>query len=196
MLKASAQAGDTLIEVLLAITIFSMVSVGAMTIMNQGTNAAQRALEISLVRQQVDAQAESLRAAQQAHAATGSPASSSWNQVIGPDTAHFNDNDCPDTPNGTPMNGNFIMDARDATRETAAEWLKPINTADAPPHAQVRYAGGQATSYGIWIERDEATSGDANTPPAYNFTVRACWYGAGMNTPMRLETVVRLYDPS
>jgi len=46
----SGSRGDTLIEVLLAVTIFSMLAVGVITVMNQGTHAAQRALEITLVR--------------------------------------------------------------------------------------------------------------------------------------------------
>lgn len=58
---ARAQRGDTLIEVLLSVTIFSMVAVGTMTVMNQGVAIAQQSLEITLVRQQIDAQAEMLR---------------------------------------------------------------------------------------------------------------------------------------
>ena len=53
--------GDTLIEVLFAVTVFSLVAVGGISIMNQGTAAAQRSLEITLVRQQIDSQAETLR---------------------------------------------------------------------------------------------------------------------------------------
>ena len=53
--------GDTIIEVLLGITIFSMVAVGAMAVMNRGAAIAQQSLEITLARQQVDVQAEMLR---------------------------------------------------------------------------------------------------------------------------------------
>ena len=53
--------GDTLVEVILAVTVFSMVAVGTISIMNKGVAIAQHSLEISLVRQQIDAQAEMLR---------------------------------------------------------------------------------------------------------------------------------------
>src|SRR5664279_826252 len=53
--------GDTLVEVLFAVAIFSLVAVGGLAIMNQGTATSQRALEITLVRQEVDSQAETLR---------------------------------------------------------------------------------------------------------------------------------------
>ena len=53
--------GDTIIEVLLAVTIFSLVAVGSMVLMNRGVAMAQQSLETTLVRQQIDAQAEMLR---------------------------------------------------------------------------------------------------------------------------------------
>ena len=53
--------GDTIIEVILAVTIFSAVAVAALTLMNSGTAISQRSLETTLVRHQVDSQAEMLR---------------------------------------------------------------------------------------------------------------------------------------
>ena len=62
MLRGAANTrGDTLIEVLFAITVFSLVVVTSLAIMNQGTQAALRSLQLTLVRQQVDSQAEALR---------------------------------------------------------------------------------------------------------------------------------------
>ncbi|MCP9466178.1 MAG: type II secretion system GspH family protein, partial [Candidatus Nanosynbacter sp. P5B_S4_bin.39.1] len=53
--------GDTLVEVLLGVTIFSLVAVIALETMNRGMAIAQYSLETTLVRQQVYAQAEMLR---------------------------------------------------------------------------------------------------------------------------------------
>lgn len=80
------QHGDTIIEVLLAVTVFSMVAVGGMAIMNQGAAMAQRSLEISLVRQQIDAQADALRYIHHAYASSFDASSSSvakevWDNV-------------------------------------------------------------------------------------------------------------------
>lgn len=55
------QRGDTIIEVILAVTVFSVVAVGGIGVMNQGVATAQRSLEIGLVRAQIDAQADALR---------------------------------------------------------------------------------------------------------------------------------------
>lgn len=196
MLATRALRGDTIIEVLLAITIFSMVSVGAMTVMNQGTNAAQRSLEITLVRQQIDAQAEALRAAQQAYSTSADPANSVWAQITaGSDTTVWNnDGACPGSP--ADVNGAFILDGRSAT-VIGGTWLASINNTAAPPHAQVFYDEDPAVSYGMWIERARRTPQNASIPEAYDFNVRACWYSAGLgSTPMQIETLVRLYDPS
>ena len=59
--KQKIFSGDSLIEVLLGITVFSAVSVGGIAIMNSGLNQAQRSLEITMARNEIDAQAEALR---------------------------------------------------------------------------------------------------------------------------------------
>jgi type II secretory pathway pseudopilin PulG len=180
------QAGDTIIEVLLAITVFSLVSLGAITIMNQGTNASQRALEITLVRQQIDAQAEALRAAQQAASVTDS---ATWSSIATPtDTGRYTETECPTSQ----PEGSFIMNPYTA-QAVGSAWFQDIN-ASTIPYSQVRNEATGIRSYGMWIERQRISAGGA--PDAYNFTVNACWYGAGLNTPLRLETLVRLYDPS
>lgn len=64
------QRGDTIIEVIIAVTVFSLVAVGGITLMNQGAAMAQRSLEIGLVRDQIDAQADVLRYLHTAHIAS------------------------------------------------------------------------------------------------------------------------------
>ena len=59
--RCKHQVGDTLIEVMLASAVFSAVAVGCLTVMNRGLSIAQQSLESTLVRQQIDAQAEMLR---------------------------------------------------------------------------------------------------------------------------------------
>lgn len=53
--------GDTLIEVTLAVGIFSMVAISVVAVMNGGTSSAQTALETTLTRDEIDAEAEALR---------------------------------------------------------------------------------------------------------------------------------------
>lgn len=53
--------GDTLVEVALAIGIFSMVAIAVVAVMVGGTSNAQNALETTLAREEIDTQAEALR---------------------------------------------------------------------------------------------------------------------------------------
>lgn len=82
------ERGDTIIEVIFAVTVFSLVAVGGITIMNQGAATAQRSLEIGLVREQIDSQADALRYIHSAYIANGAiqnvnPAEKSpWERVI------------------------------------------------------------------------------------------------------------------
>ena len=66
MLGRRHERGDTIIEVMFAFVLFSMVIVGAFMIMNQGMALAQRSLEVTQVRQQIDSQVLLIRTAQQA----------------------------------------------------------------------------------------------------------------------------------
>ena len=181
--------GDTIIEVLLAVAVFSLVSVGAMTIMNQGTNAAQRALEITLVRQQIDAQAEALRAAHQAYT---SKETSVWANIVAMnetgDATPPADGGCP-----APDNYAFIMNPKDATLVTGS-WFRNMNDSE-KPYAQYDPDDLTNPAHGIWIERRELPS-TPDIVDSHEFTIRTCWFGAGMgDTPLTIDTVVRLYDP-
>ena len=53
--------GDTLIEVTLAVGIFSMIAVAIAAVMSSGTAGAQTALETTLTREEIDTQAEAIR---------------------------------------------------------------------------------------------------------------------------------------
>lgn len=69
MTKHVGKRGDTLIEVMLAVGIFSMVAVAVVAVMSGGTSSAQTALETTLTREAIDAQAEALRFIQSSYIA-------------------------------------------------------------------------------------------------------------------------------
>lgn len=196
------QRGDTIIEVLLAVTVFSLVAVGVMAVMNKGTSSAERALEVTLVKQQIDSQVDALKAAQQDFFAikgnsdlTSSDQSNTWKKItsdeMGTNDITVSNNKCP-----TEFGDNFAMNGR-----TAIDSRQFLSADDeTPPYAQVIYRSIDPKTaddnqiegiYGIWISRQLAQN---FTPKAYDFTVHACWYGPGTDVPMQLQTVVRLYD--
>jgi type II secretory pathway pseudopilin PulG len=61
MKKRKYHRGDTIIEVTFAITVFAMVSILAVTMMNRGLATSTASLQTALARQEIDAQAEAIR---------------------------------------------------------------------------------------------------------------------------------------
>lgn len=194
------QRGDTLIEVLFAVTIFSMIMVGAITLMNQGSAAAQRSLEISLVRQQIDGQAETLRYLHDAYVAAYTPGAAisasspagRWvtlrdNYVNTTAASDFTltSNTCP-TP---PIGKRFILNPAKTSVSNADSFFKPATS-----FAQIeRNAGGSLTAArGLWVEGVE--SARVNGVGYIDFHIRACWPSPGSSVPMTIATIVRLYD--
>lgn len=205
-----SERGDTIIEVLLAFAVFAMVSVGSLTLMSQGTATAQRSLEITLVRGQIDAQAEAIRYIHQAYvadfqkdiAAPTTGAAAEWKKMTdkvvgrGVDAASAFGSEagsCPTLPSSA-----FIINARTARIVTSAAIPSMEAPADQslPPFAQVIYddASVVTAGYGMWVEAVPSPN-NTNGTGFVDFHIRACWEGPGSTVPMTLGTIVRLYEP-
>ncbi len=206
--RQSTKSGDTIIEVLFAVAVFAMVAVGSLTIMNQGTASAQRSLEITLVRQQIDAQAEAIRYIHQSYVAAfqkdgAAPlgTSAEWTKMTSKTTGkgasgasafgQMGDS-CPVT---TPGQKPFILNARTATIWNATPAMSAPVGASLPPFAQVIYNDDSSINraYGLWVEAIPSNTNDG--PGFVDFHIRACWDGPGGSVPMTLGTIVRLYEP-
>lgn len=214
-----ARSGDTMIEVLLAVTVFSVVAVTGLTIMNQGSAAAQRSLEITLVRNEMEAQATVLRymydeALAQKSSAGYDPRSASdpstaagrWQQVLTLrkssatpfDSMVASEISCFH-PNPALTNA-FVINPRTARlypqQGHAASWTP------AEVFSRIRF---DATSrltirgvQGIWVEavgKDAEMIGGVRVPGYTDFHIRACWATVGQARPATLGTIVRLYEP-
>lgn len=206
------QQGDTIVEVLFAVTVFAMVAVGSMAIMNQGIASAQRSLEVTLVRQQMDAQAEAIRFIHKSYIASyqqGSPApttgtAAEWKKMTDKDDAIGKGADSPSEfgavagticPPVTPGEKPFILNARKARVQNATPAMVAPVGASVPPFAQVTYNPDSTvdTSYGLWVEAIPSVVADG--PGFVDFHIRACWQAAGSTVPATLGTIVRLYEP-
>jgi type II secretory pathway pseudopilin PulG len=191
------QKGDTIIEVLFAITIFSLVAVGSMSIMNQGTQTAQRSLEITLVRSEIDAQAEALRFIHESYIAAPSTTSQWWaitgstnNKIV--DKA--SDFGTCDSGSGVPAKP-FVINTKSGTlSDVTPKMLPSIKSV----YSQLNYDYDPVAVDGIWVEAVQSSSegGKIVDNKYIDFHIRACWYGPGQSTPMTLGTIVRLYDPA
>jgi type II secretory pathway pseudopilin PulG len=208
-LKSSQQKGDTIIEVLFAVAVFAMVAVGSLTIMNQGTATAERSLEITLVRQQIDAQAEAIRYIHQAYVAAyqkGSTAptgtAAEWIKMTDPSSGHgatqasaFGVTDGVNCPSTVPGQKPFILNARTATVWNTTPVMTAPSSSSLPPFSEVIYNADSSinAAYGLWVEAIPSTNADG--PGFVDFHIRACWDSSGGATPVTLGTIVRLYEP-
>jgi len=191
------ERGDTIIEVLFATTIFSMIAVGGLSIMSQGTAMAQRALEIGLVRQQIDAQADALRYLNQSYIADfgrNGIATQQWNDVVLANAIS----------QATPFDQTAIGEkcvlpiagqkpfAVNLQKLGSTPLLTPV--ADAGTYARVRYDDPSVVAEGIWIQAVRSPVIPDQTG-FYDFHIRACWQSPGQAIPMVIGTIVRLYEP-
>ena len=199
--------GDTLIEVLFAIATMSLVIVLSLSLMNQGTAASVRSLQITLVRQQIDSQAETLRFLNSAYVAaysSGTPVVAGTTSPAKVYRAILDDVESKgatsvsafggtssSTCSGAPS-GSFILNTR-AARYQAYSTSKLV-AAETYPQVVYNTDGTISTSQGLWIEavRSGASGGSRYT----DFHIRACWGALGMSQAMNIGTIVRLYDPA
>ncbi|MDB5163319.1 MAG: hypothetical protein JWO54_392 [Candidatus Saccharibacteria bacterium] len=206
------ESGDTLIEVLFAVMIFSFIVVTALSLMNQGVAASQRALEITTVRQQMDGQAEVLRFLHESYVEAyqvgyvfnvtdplTSPAEEYYKLI------QFvqNGNSTPVTPfNGSApcvvpakASKDFILNP--VTAQVITLNTKPGVFEKATAAAQLTYQTATTINHsqGIWVEAMRSPGVTGALAGYIDFHIRACWEVPGSDLPMNLGTIVRLYEP-
>jgi len=207
------QRGDTLIEVMFAFGVFSLVAVSALTIMNRAQDVAQDALYISLARQAVNDQAETIRFLHDSYVASYIPGETfdpnaanknpawQWQNMVNTIQTYdirtatniTNQTSCPQPPNGS-----FLLNTNTAHALT----LNNGTYQTASSYAHIAYPNGSTNnplSYGIWIEaiRSTASSDPSQSNLGYiDFHIMACWPATtGDAVPSTLATIVRLYEP-
>lgn len=179
------QRGDTLVEVLMAIVILSIVIVGAITMMARGLTAAQIAVEHTQARNAINSQTELLRFMRDGYLQDPTSAvGQKWAELFAPSllyadgTASSYGGPCAVTSGKRP----FFL--------TTSGSLVQINPFD----ESIKPAGVAIPGQGMWIE---ATASPSNITPGYvDFQLRACWAGIGSSAQQQTVTAVRLYDPA
>lgn len=191
-----AQRGDTIIEVMLAFVVFSLVVVSTLSLMNKGMATAQRSLELTLVRQQIDSQITMLDRLRQASVADWRALTSTAADAQPPALASITT--CPG-PTDSLVAGSFYLAAtadKSAVRSYAVgpTTFEPARTfASVDTFAETAIPPAvQPKSYGIWVTLVKSEGFATNR--AYDIHVRACWSAAGDTRPSLIATVTRVYD--
>lgn len=201
------QAGDTIIEVLFAMAIFALVTVGGLSIMNKGAAAVQRSLEITQVRNEIDSQAEALRFLNASYLAAyktgsvGSGLAKEWNDIKYSYTVapNFIDDPVSDECKG-PIFGTgrpyFIVDTKNVK---VIRLIQNYNYNLPATYSQLRFDQLHEATFeaadGIWIQAVKSNEGLTSKSEYIDFHIRACWFSVGQSIPVSLETIVRLYEP-
>lgn len=184
--------GDTLVEVLLGVTIFSLVAVVALETMNRGMAIAQYSLETTLVRQQVDAQAEMLRY-------THDMKDDTWKKLVDNNSVSVsvvNDNEgnlgvekCPDDFSTK----EFALAATPSLASKISILNNPGDYKAAETYARVDSDTKKTYGISVRLVKPSTATGsrDSNKYDAY---IKACWMPVGSKMPATIGTIVRLYD--
>ena len=214
--------GDTLIEVTIAIGIFSLIAITIAAVMSSGTSGSQTALETTLAREEIDAQAEALRFIHESYitskdATGGNPYYYLWDDIKGQaiaansNSTTFNPSSCQDLYNNNILRNQkaFILNPR--ALESGNALIKYSSNSDrfqpTDTYPRIDYNGDTLSkAYGIYVVavKDSGTNivgqgnnnGDTSSVTAfYDFYIRTCWYGLDAERPSDISTVIRLYDP-
>lgn len=178
------QRGDTLVEVLMAMVILSIVIVGGITMMSRGIRAAQIAVEHTQVRLAMSGQTELLRYMRDGYAQDpNSTAGQAWTGLF----------------NGTPLYADNTPSSYNTCGVTSSK--TGFYLQESGPNVQVNQFNPSLTpttaatvGKGLWVEATRSPS--AVTPAYVDFQLRACWLGIGTTARQETVTVVRLYDPA
>ena len=188
MIKKIAR-GDTIIEVLMAVTLFSMVAVGSIALMNKGVAMAQQSLETTLVRQQIDGQAEMLRFVHDKARNGEQPYAGIWgkiNATINTATPVEENLDVDQCKDSFSKNG-FVLYSSRIDESSGAIQFNNALYGPADVFAKIEDGG---RSQGIDIQLTKVQNGKA-----YDAYIQACWDTPASEKPMTIGTIVRLYDP-
>lgn len=196
MIATNRQKGDTLIEVIIAIAIFSLVTVSMFGIMQRGSGSAYESLERSQVRMLINAQSEYLSYLRDQY-------NSLLLSNLDIDRSTFDRSISPSSPAGQWLHiknniGSTGAPASDACVDNASGQSFFLRRSDSgieavvgSPHA----AGGiPEPGVGLWIQKVDPSGYSSLSQKYHDFYLMSCWTTVG-NQKQTLSTIVRLYEP-
>lgn len=184
----SLERGDTLLEVLVAITVLGVVVVGAFSLMNRGVAQMYDSMEKSEVRLLLNRQIEALTYArdQYLRAQSGTRLTTAYDQAA--EQVWENVRSAPSLDDVPPLEG--CDGARafwlETSTESATAGQLTFNTTIGSAVADTFPSPGN----GIWVQKIDSSA----SVPYKDLYIRACWVQTSSPQTQVLSTVVRLYD--
>lgn len=217
--------GDTLVEVMIAITIYSIVAIFTITVMRLGLQQAEATLELSQARIEVSAQADAIRFIHNSFLSEREYALATnykalWNNLISKayeasasdfPSLNTSDSTCPasvansfiinprnispNSPNSTIIFGSYVR----------TELYPRLIFGTSSANSDTSYKEGNYTNLyraeGIYVVARKSASTSslitgASQPEYYDFHIYACWLAPGSSHPSTTGTIIRLYNPA
>lgn len=185
MKRRGSERGDTLVEVLVALSVMGIAVVGTMSLMNRGVTQMYDTMERSEVRLLLDRQVESLTYARDQYI---------WSLSGGTLTGHdANAKDLWEDQVRTIPSVDTVPELNNCS-DTSRAFVITTDTdgnLSATTTVQAVASGFPAPGDGIWMQKMH----NGTVPVRYtDFYIRACWRQASSPATQVVSTVVRLYD--
>lgn len=182
------QAGDTLVEVLIATAILSLAMAGALTAMSYGQGIALRSVERTEVQGLLNSQLSYLRYARD-QAIANDPALWDAIKLKATSSVPASGSVCNGTRPVYTNSSMFYIQESTAAVPTPSVVGYPMSSPGVPTAA----SGTPTPGSGIWI--DAVKGGTVPNPEYIDFYVKACWSPASGTVAQESRTVMRLYVP-
>lgn len=189
--------GDTMIEVMFGVAIFGLVAASSIALMNNSLGSSEVALEATMARNEMDAQAEAIRYIHSSYASTNSQSYQAvWEKMTDNPISRQDLDEVISDDNTTDCEAYYSSIATKAFAINTAAIKNDSSTVITDLHSADTYPiVNSSSAHGIWVNVVESAQKDNGSPYYYDFFIRSCWYGIGSSTPSSLDTVVRLYNP-
>lgn len=206
-----AKRGDTIIEVLFAFAILSLVVILSISSMNNGVANAQSNLEASMARSEIDAQAEAIRFIHEAYITSLNESGSKTSQYAKiwedltkstSEPIDFSTVSCDAV--GTALNNAFVINIRNLASADASKVVVKGKFKSADIYPRLVYSDSEYfANYTSVFERGNSTNVIHNegiwdtvqkVENGWEITIQVCWTSTGRKEPVTLDTVIRLYD--
>ena len=187
------ERGDTLVEVLLAITLMSVAITATYSIMTRMFATGMVAQERSQTQALMNGQAALIRDAQRR-------GDDDWTAIVDhavdrTSLSEVSGDGCTATTYGgqnSPSTRWFYMDPAGATGVAGFKTFKGDNSSNSLLPSMPRKASFPRIGDGLWAETVKyTTSGQVY----YDIYIKACWDSSYSNIRQQMKTIVRLYEP-
>ena len=195
--------GDTIIEVMFSFTVLSILVVSTYVVMNRGTQIAQRSLEITLVRQQIDSQISLIRYAQANNTEAWQNIRANYvvpsEVIINPTSFVEANSRCPTVAQNDITAGrkSFFLAQNPNNNDVRLINVDSSSYGEPQVYSQVDYRdSANPRSYGVFVQ---VTKAEKNTNvgvvgDSFDVYVSTCWDSVGTSVPSTIGTITRIYD--